>query len=143
MQPGPIIPNPHQTNMAYHQQDYTGLCKQMALYFQECDECPPSSDPIHTAMMAIDKTSTTSDDPPGDEPVDKYLPEAQSLKAVLKLDDDVRSAWLHAIRAEIKNLIDHDTFILGEQPPKDKLIIPITLFTVLVLLQTFRPSFVL
>jgi hypothetical protein len=28
---------------------------------------------------------------------------------------------------EIKNLIDHDTFILGEQPRKDKLIIPVKL----------------
>ena len=66
--------------------------------------------------------------PACDEPVDKYLPEPQSLKAVLKLDDDIRSAWLHAaIQAEIKNLIDHDTFILGEQPRKDELIVPIKL----------------
>ncbi|KAI2494163.1 hypothetical protein MHU86_20357 [Fragilaria crotonensis] len=68
--------------------------------------------------------STTS---PTDDPVDKYLPEPQSFKAVLKLDDDVRNAWLHAIRMEIKNLIDHDTFILGEQPRKDELIIPVKL----------------
>ena len=78
-------------------------------------------------MMAIDKTSTTSDNLPCDEPVDKYLPKPQSLKAVLKLDDDVRSVWLHAIRTEIKNLIDHDTFIHGKQPRKDKLIVPIKL----------------
>ncbi|KAI2496235.1 hypothetical protein MHU86_18286 [Fragilaria crotonensis] len=74
-------------------------------------------------MLAVD-ASTTS---PTDDPVDKYLPEPQSFKAVLKLDDDVRNAWLHAIRMEIKNLIDHDTFILGEQPRKDELIIPVKL----------------
>ncbi|KAI2497623.1 hypothetical protein MHU86_16872 [Fragilaria crotonensis] len=95
----------------------------MTLYFQECAESLPSVDPIHTAMLAVD-ASTTS---PTDDPVDKYLPEPQSFKAVLKLDDDVRNAWLHAIRMEIKNLIDHDTFILGEQPRKDELIIPVKL----------------
>jgi Reverse transcriptase (RNA-dependent DNA polymerase) len=79
-------------------------------------------------MLTIDNsTATTSDDFPRDDPVDKYLPEPQSLKAVLKLDDDVRSAWLHAIRMEIKNLVDHDTFILGKQPRKDELIVPVKL----------------
>ena len=127
MQQGPIIPNPHRINMAYHQQLHNRLCKQMALHFQECDKCPPSIDPIHSAMMTIDKQATTSDDFPCDEPVDKYLPEPQSLKAVLKLDDDVRSAWLHAICIKIKNLVDHDTFILNEQLHKHKQTIPVKL----------------
>jgi hypothetical protein len=59
--------------------------------------------------------------------VDKYLPEPQSFKAVLKLDDDVHNAWLHAIRMEIKNLIDHNIFILGKTQAKDELIIPVKL----------------
>jgi hypothetical protein len=59
--------------------------------------------------------------------VEKYLPEPQSLKAVLKLDDNVCIAWLHAIRMEIKNLIDHCTFILGETPHKNEVIIPVKL----------------
>ena len=121
---GPIHPNPHQINLAQHQQCHTSLQKQMALYFQECDECPPSIDPIQTAMLTIDHPNKSS---PSNDPVDKYLPEPQSLKAVLKLDDDVRSAWLHAIRMEIKNLIDHDTFILGKQPHKNELTIPVKL----------------
>ena len=78
-------------------------------------------------MLTIDDPSPTSDNSPRDEPVDKYLPEPQSLKAVLKLDDDIRSALLHAFRMEIKNLVDHHTFILGEQPCKDELIVPVKL----------------
>jgi hypothetical protein len=43
--------------------------------------------------------------------VEKYLPEPQSLKAVLKLDDDVCTAWLHTIYMEIKNLIKRCNFM--------------------------------
>jgi hypothetical protein len=74
-------------------------------------------------MLTIDATASSSND----KLVDKYLPEPQPFKAVLKLDDDVRNAWLHAIKMEIKNLIDHDTFILGKTPCKDELIIPVKL----------------
>ena len=80
----------------------------MTLYFQECAEFP-SVDPIHTAMLTIDATASSSND----EPVDKYLPEPQSFKAVLKLDDDVRNAWLHAIKMEIKNVINLFGFSIG------------------------------
>ena len=97
----------------------------MTLYFQECAESPPSIDPIHTAMLALDASADTSTE--SDDPVDKYLPEPQSFQAVLKLDDDIRSAWLHAIKMEIKNLIDHGTFILGQKPHVDELIIPVKL----------------
>jgi hypothetical protein len=118
---GPIHPNPHQINMVHSHQCHTSLLKQMTLHFQECDEHPPSIDPIQTAMLTI----SNPNDLPSEDSVDRYLPEPQSLKAVLKLDDDVRAAWLHAIRMEIKNLIDHDTFILGKQPHKDELTIPV------------------
>jgi hypothetical protein len=57
----------------------------MALYFQECADSPPSVDPIHTAMLTIDATALSSND----KPVDKYLPEPQSFKSVLKLDNGV------------------------------------------------------
>ena len=127
LQPGPIAPMPHMLNLIQHQKKHTRLQKDMTLYFQECAEPLPSFDPIQTAMLAIDASVTASTSATEDEPVDKYLPEPQSLKAVLKLDDDVRSAWLHAIRMEVKNLIDHDTFTLGEQPRKDELIIPVKL----------------
>jgi len=120
---GPTPPTPQMINLTQHQKRHTPLQKEMTLYFQECAESPPSVDPIHTAMLTIDATASSSND----EPVDKYLPEPQSFKAVLKLDDDVRNAWLHAIKMEIKNLIDHDTFILGETPRKDELIIPVKL----------------
>ncbi|KAI2498952.1 hypothetical protein MHU86_15515 [Fragilaria crotonensis] len=83
----------------------------MTLYFQECAESPPSIDPIHTAMLALDASADTSTET--DDPVDKYLPEPQSFQAVLKLDDDIRSAWLHAIKMEIKNLIDHGADFIG------------------------------
>jgi hypothetical protein len=75
-------------------------------------------------MLTLD-ASAPSDSSPSDDPVDKYLPEPQSFKAVLKLDDDIRSSWLHAIKMENKNLIDHKTFILGAKPRKDELIIPV------------------
>ena len=129
LQPGPIHPKPLRINLAYHQSINTSLLNQMTRHYQRCDEIPPSIDPIQTAMLTIDNSAQSSPDEsyPSDDPVDKYLPEPQSLKAVLKLDDDVRSAWLHAIRMEIKNLIDHDTFILGEQPRKDELTIPVKL----------------
>ena len=95
----------------------------MTLYFQECAKSTPSVDPIHHAMLAIDATASSSTD----ETVDNYLHAPQSFRAVLKLDDDIRNAWPHTIRMEIKNLIDHNTFILGEQPRKNELIIPVKL----------------
>ena len=74
-------------------------------------------------MLTINATALSS----YDKPVDKYLPELQSFKAVLKLDDDVRNARLHAIKTEIKNLINHNTFMFDKTPRKDKLIIPVKL----------------
>ena len=125
VQPGPTPPNPHFLNFIQHQRHHTPLQKDMNLYFQECSEPIPSFDPIQTAMLAIDTYADNSKT--NEDLVDKYLPEPQSLKAVLKLDPDVRTAWLHAIKMEIKNLIDHNTFILGEQPRKEELIIPVKL----------------
>ena len=109
-------------NVTQHQKRHTQLQKEMTLYFQECAEFSPSFDPIHTAMFTIDATALSSND----KPVDKYLPELQSFKAALKLDHDIQNAWLHAIKMEIENLIDHNTFILGT-PRKDELIIPVRL----------------
>jgi hypothetical protein len=127
LQPGPTPPSPHQINLIQQQKRHSALYNEMTFYFQECAESPPSVDPIHTAMLTVDATASSSMSSSIDDPVDKYLPEPQSFKAVLKLDDDIRNAWLHAIRMEIKNLVDHDTFILGEQPRKDELIIPVKL----------------
>jgi hypothetical protein len=118
---GPTLPTPQMINLTQHQKRHTPLQKEMTLYFQEFAESPPSVDPIHTAMLTINATASSSND----KVVDKYLPEPQSFKAVLKLDDDVCNAWLHAIKMEIKNLIDHNTFILGKTPRKDELIIPV------------------
>jgi hypothetical protein len=98
----------------------------MTLYFQECNEDPLSLDPIQTAMLTIDNSTVAAPDESADS-VDKYLPEPQSLKAVLKLDDYIISVCLHAIQMEIKNLIDQDTFILGQTPSKTNLIIPLKL----------------
>ncbi|KAI2491248.1 hypothetical protein MHU86_23325 [Fragilaria crotonensis] len=127
IQHGPTPPTPHQINFVTHQQHHSQLHKMMTIYFQECNEDLPTIDPIHSAMMTIDNSPSNNSQANPQEPVDKYLPEPQSLKAVLKLDDNVRNAWLHAIKMEIKNLIDHDTFILGQTPHKDELIIPVKL----------------
>jgi hypothetical protein len=67
-----------------------------AIYFQECYEGLPTMNPINSAMMTVAITSTNPHSNPVDS-VEKYLPEPQSLKAVLKLDDNVCTAWLHAI----------------------------------------------
>jgi hypothetical protein len=77
-------------------------------------------------MLTLDASTTTYSSPSND-PVHKYLPEPQSFKADLKLDDDICSAWLHANKMGIKNLIDHKIFILGVKPRKDELIIPVKL----------------
>jgi hypothetical protein len=63
-------------------------------------------------MLTIDATALSTND----KPVDKYLPEPQSFNAVLKLDDDVRSAWLHAIKMEIKNLLTTLPSYLAKHP---------------------------
>jgi hypothetical protein len=110
-------------NLTQHQKRHPPLQKEMTLYFQECAESPPSVDPIHTAILTIDATALSSND----KPVDKYIPEKKSFKAVLKLDDDIWNAWLHAIKMEIENLINHNTFKLGKTPCKDELTIPVKL----------------
>ncbi len=97
----------------------------MTMYFQECSEPPPSVDPIHTAMLTVDATASSSTLSSIDDSVDKYLPEPQSFKAVHKLNNDIQFTWLHAINMEIKILIDHDTFILGQELHIDEFIIPI------------------
>ena len=48
-------------------------------------------------------------------------------KKFAKDNSTSESAWLHAIKMEIKNLIDHKTFVLGVKPRKDELIIPVKL----------------
>jgi hypothetical protein len=75
-------------------------------------------------MLTIDATASSSTHSSIDDSVDKYLPEPQSFKAVLKLNDDIQFTWLHAINMEFKSLNDHDTFELGQEPDKNKLIIP-------------------
>jgi hypothetical protein len=95
IQHGPTPPTPHQINFVTHQQHHSQLHKMMTIYFQECNEDLPTIDPIHSAMMTIDNSPSNNSQANPQEPVDKYLPEPQSLKAVLKLDDHVRNAWLH------------------------------------------------
>lgn len=83
---------------------------------RECDEISPSLDPLQTAMLAAIIDNVSQPDQDDEEPIDKYLPEPQSFKAVLHLDQDLRNAWLfHSVFEELKNLIDTgSTFILGE-----------------------------
>jgi hypothetical protein len=85
---GPTAPTPQMINLTQPHKRHTPLQMEMTLYFHECAESPPSVDPIHTAMSNIDATALSSND----KPIDKDLPEPQSFKAVLKLDNDVRNA---------------------------------------------------
>lgn len=90
--------------------------------FQICNEPSPSLDPCSYALAALDEAVATPN-----LSLDKYLPEPQSFKAVLRLDDDIRHAWLHAIYLELKNLIDNKTFELNKNPLKSELVIPVKL----------------
>ena len=113
-------------NLTNHQKRHSPLQREMTIYFQECAEPPPSVDPIHTpAMLTIDATALSSTHSSIDDSVAKYLPEPQSFKAALTLDDDIQFTWLHAINIEIKTLIDHNTFVLGQEFRNDKFIIPV------------------
>jgi hypothetical protein len=78
-------------------------------------------------MLTIDATASSSSHSSIDDSIDKNLPEPQSFKAVLKLNDDIQFTWLHAINMEMKTLIDHDTFIAGQEFCNDKLNIPVKL----------------
>ena len=91
--------------------------------FHECHEVSPLDDHVLTAMEVIQQLTKQTTDNPTQERIDKYLPEPQSLKSVLRLDDDIRDAWLHSIFLEIKNLIDNDTFILGETMQPGELLV--------------------
>jgi hypothetical protein len=122
---GPTPPTPPMINLTNHQKKHTSLQKEMTIYFQECSEPPPSVDPIHTVMLTIDTTASSSTHSSIDDSEDKYLPELQSFKAVLKLNDDIKFTWLHAINMEFKTLNDHNTFVLGQETCKNKLIIPV------------------
>ncbi|KAI2506225.1 Reverse transcriptase (RNA-dependent DNA polymerase) [Fragilaria crotonensis] len=62
-QHGPTPPTPHQVNYIGHQHCHSNLQKMMTLYFQECNEDPPSIDPIHTAMLTIDNATISQEEP--------------------------------------------------------------------------------
>jgi len=91
--------------------------------YKECGDWTPAHDPFHAAMEVVDFSSKANSTEPCPEPVDKYLPEPQTLKAVLRQPPEIRNAWLHAIYLEVKNLIDNDTFILGETMRKGELLV--------------------
>jgi hypothetical protein len=57
---GPTPPTHQMINLTQHQKRDTPLQKEMTLYFQECDESPPSVGPIHTAMLTINATALSS-----------------------------------------------------------------------------------
>jgi hypothetical protein len=101
----PKLPSPSRTSKNLEANRKKALCAIQA-DFQACNEFSPSSDP-GAALAAIDSTLSQLN---ASVDIAKYLvPEPQSSKAVLRLDDDIRRAWLHAILLEIRNLIDNNT----------------------------------
>ena len=110
-----------------HHKRHTPQQKEMTLYLQECSELPPSVDLVHTAMLAKDATSVSSSTHSFiDDTEDKYLPELQSFKAVLKLNNDIHFTSQRAINIQIKTLINnHNTIVLGQEPRKNELKIPV------------------
>jgi hypothetical protein len=88
----------------------------MAHHYRSCEEPSPTSDPVLSAFTAINTSPET---------IEHYLPELQSLQAVLRLDPAIAKAWLYSFYIKLKkNLIDNDTFILGETPAKCELVVP-------------------
>lgn len=86
--------------------------------YDECNDTIPYDCSQETAYVAEDSPT---------EDVYKYLPEPQSFRAILKCDPDVMKAWMHALGEELRNLISHGTFILGETPTSEELIIAVKL----------------
>ena len=91
--------------------------------FHLCNDDILTQEPGMMALAAID--STVEGLHPSRVSINKYLPEPQSLKSVLRLDEAIRRAWLHAIHLEINNLIDNKTFLLNKRPETDELVIPV------------------
>jgi len=58
------------------------------------------------------------------EPVDLYIPEPQSFKAILTLPHKQREAWLKAYKSELKNLIDDNKTFIIERPRTGERVIP-------------------
>lgn len=73
-------------------------------------------DPVQTAFSMISKGSKN-------HPVSLFLPEPQSFKAILSLPQELRDLWLAAMRSEIENLINNDTFEII-QPNKGEQVLP-------------------
>ena len=58
-------------------------------------------------------------------PIERYLPEPLSFKAVMQCDPIERRGWLKAITSELKNLIiDNKTFIIPTEIPPGAKVIP-------------------
>jgi hypothetical protein len=115
------LKRPPSTNLADMQEQAQSA---LALDFHACNEHAPEIDPCLTALAALDAAFSEHNAP---EEISKYLPEPQSFQAVLRLDESIRRAWLHAIRLKIKNLIDNKTFILNEHTQKGELVVPVKL----------------
>ena len=58
-----------------------------------------------------------------DHPVSMFLPEPQSVKAILQSPPEIRKLWIDALKKEIMNLLNHDTFAI-ENPMKGEQVIP-------------------
>jgi hypothetical protein len=91
--------------------------------------------PIDTHCANVDSTnyplramlSLVQQSAPKDQPIDVFIPEPTSIKAVLRLPQDVQRLWIKAIESEIQTLIDNETFDLTSQPRHGEQIIPIKL----------------
>jgi len=73
-------------------------------------------------MVAVIKDNETIN-----QPIDIFLPEPTSLKAILRLPKEIQVLWIKAIEDEIQNLIANDTFDLNEPPRWGEQVIPIKL----------------
>ena len=58
---------------------------------------------------------------PGSDPA-MFTPEPRTIKDIFSLPADIKNAWIWAVKAELKNLIENGTFILENPGPDDQVI---------------------
>ena len=76
----------------------------------------------HPTFLALE---TLAEAETKNSPIERYLPEPLSFKAVMQCDPIERRGWLKAITSELKNLIiDNKTFIIPKEVPPGAKVIP-------------------
>jgi hypothetical protein len=95
----------------------TGRNKDWRRMYTESTDLQETANPLHFALQAVSEMQ--------EHPIEMYLPEPGSYRAILSLPPELRLPWIESVRSELKNLIvTNDTFLLGDQPRQGEQVIP-------------------